>query len=141
MNSHKEELIGTTSRNQNTETACKRLFDLSAGMEGIMARLNQPLENETQFNYVVATEIMQPLSGGVCIINKRPHGWPPDNSKKVVTPTDMSIPGLFIGKKILFLLSNKLRGATNQNSLTDLDCSLCKLRNKLEIAPRWSISL
>ena len=80
-----------------------------------MDRLRGPFNNEIEFNWNVATEIMQPLSGGVCIINKKPCGLSRDNdhSKNVVIPKEIEKDGLIIGKKILLLSSNKLGVATS----------------------------
>ena len=118
MTPHKEELEGITSLNQNTKAACQRLFDLSLRKQEIRTRLDREWNTETQFNWVVATEILQPLSGGVCIINKKPDGLSPGNDhyKNVVTPTEINERGLAIGKKILLLLNSKLRGAANRTS-------------------------
>lgn len=118
MEPYKEALEGKTSPNQNTEAACQRLIGIFLRREEIMEKLDQPWNNEIQFNWVVATEILQPLSGGVCIINKKPLGLSRDNDhfKNIVTPKDIKKDGLLIGKKILLLLSSKLRGVTNQTS-------------------------
>lgn len=108
-----ETLKGTTS--PNIEALCQRLMDVCCRKEEIVNRLKGPFKNEIEFNWNVATEIMQPLSGGVCIINKKPCGLSPDNdhSKNVVIPKEIEKDGLIIGKKILLLSSNKLGGATS----------------------------
>ena len=107
-----ETLKGTTSPNANTEALCQRLIDVCSRKEEIADRLTGP--SEIEFNWNVATEIMQPLSGGVCIINKKPCGLSRDNdhSKNVVIPKEIEKDGLIIGRKILLLSSNKLGVAT-----------------------------
>lgn len=103
-------LKDTTSPDPNIEAACRRLVDVCSRKEKILAMLFWKCNNEIQFNFFVATQIIQPLSGGICMVNRMPHGS--SAGTKVRTPKEIGVRGLGIGKKILLLSSNKLRVVT-----------------------------
>lgn len=99
----------TTSPDPNIEAACRRLIDVCSRKKEILPTVLREC-NETQFNWSVATKIIQPLSGGICMVNKMPSGSSAD--AKVVTPKEIGVGGLGIGKNFLLLSSNKLRVVT-----------------------------
>ena len=103
-------LKNTTSPDPNIEEACKRLVDVCCRKEKILALLRRKHTNEIQFNFFVATQIIQPLSGGICMVNRMPYGS--SAGTKVVPPQEIGVRGLGIGKKNLLLSSNKLRVVT-----------------------------
>ena len=103
-------LKNTTSSDPNIEAACQRLIDVYSRKEKVLALLKLKFNNESQFNFFVANQIIQPLSGGICMVNRMPYGSSAD--KKVVTPKEIGVRGLGIGKKNLIFSSNTLRVVT-----------------------------
>ena len=106
-----EALKKITSPDPNIQAACKRLFDVCSRKDDIVRDMKSTnLNDETKFNWFVATRIIQNLSGGICMVNKKPR----DSSanEQVATPREIGKGGLGIGKKVLLLSSNTLRVVT-----------------------------
>lgn len=89
-----------TSPDPNIEAACQRLLDVCSRKDDILRDMQSTeSEKETQFNWFAATQIIQKLSGGICLVNKKP---PSSADEKVVTPREIGKDGLGLGKKFCF---------------------------------------
>jgi len=91
----------------NPQLACQQLKDFfSQGYESVVAKLKEKCKTEKEFNCIVATEVLIPLSSGHCLINKK---TPDVKDKRLKLPTEGGVNGLVIGEKILLPSNNKLR--------------------------------
>ena len=89
------------------QLACQQLKNfLSQGSHSVVAKLKREYKTETEFNCIVATEVLLPLSSGHCLINKK---TPDVKDKRLKLPSEGGVKGLVIGEKILLPSSNKLR--------------------------------
>ena len=91
----------------NAQLACQRLKDFfSQGSDSVVAKLRGECKTEKEFNCIVATKVLIPLSSGHCLINKK---TPDVKDKRLKLPSEGGVKGLVIGEKILLPSSNKLR--------------------------------
>ena len=91
----------------NAQLACQQLKDFfSQGCRSVVAKLKEECKTEKEFNCIVATEVLIPLSSGHCLINKK---TPDVKDKRLKLPSEGGVKGLVIGEKILLPSSNKLR--------------------------------
>ena len=92
---------------RNAQLACQQLKDFfSQGCPSVVAKLKEECKTEKEFNCIVATEVLIPLSSGYCLINKK---TPYVRNKKLKLPIEGGVGGLAIGEKILLPSNNKLR--------------------------------
>ena len=93
-------LNDTPSPDPNIERACQRLIDVCSRKGEILKMLLGKWDSEIEFNYFLATQIIQQLSGGTCMVNRIPRGSSAD--KEVVTPREIGVDGLGIGNFFYF---------------------------------------
>ena len=92
---------------RNAQLACQQLKDFfNRGCRSVVAKLKEEWKTEKEFNCIVATEVLIPLSSGYCIINKK---TPNVTEEKLKLPAENGVEGLAIGEKILLPSNNKLR--------------------------------
>ena len=92
---------------RNAQVACQQLRDfLSQSYHSVIAKLKEECKTEKEFNCVVATEVLIPLSSGYCLINRKTPNF---NNKRLKLPNEGGVKGLGIGEKILLPSNNKLR--------------------------------
>lgn len=92
---------------RNAQLACQQLTDFfSRGCHSVVAKLQKECKTEKEFNCIVATEVLIPLSSGYCLINRK---TPDARDKKLKLPNEGGVEGLAIGEKILLPSNNKLR--------------------------------
>ena len=91
----------------NAQLACQQLKNfLSQSCDSAVAKLKKKYKTELEFNCVVATEVLIPLSSGHCLINRK---TPDFKDKRLKLPNEGGVEGLAIGEKILLPSNNKLR--------------------------------
>lgn len=91
----------------NAELACQQLKNfLSQDSHSVVAKLKGECKTEKEFNCIVATEVLIPLSSGHCLINEK---TPDVQDKRLKLPSEGGVKGHVIGEKILLPSSNKLR--------------------------------
>ena len=88
------------------QLACQQLKDFLSHVPESLNNLKKACSEEKDFNCLIATEVLIPLSSGCCLINKEITGV---KEKRLKQPAEHGLNGLVIGKKILLLSSNKLR--------------------------------
>ena len=92
---------------RNAQLACQQLKDFfSRDSDSVVAKLKEICKTEKEFNCIVATEVLIPLSSGYCLINKK---TPDVKDKRLKLPSEGGVEGLVIGEKILLPSNNKLR--------------------------------
>ena len=91
----------------SAELACQQLEDFfSRGCDSVVAKLKEECKTEKEFDCMVATEVLIPLSSGYCLINRK---TPDVKDKRLKLPSEGGVKGLVIGEKILLPSNNKLR--------------------------------
>ena len=93
-------LNDTPSPDPNIEAACQRLIDVCSRKDEILEKLLRKWDSEIEFNYFLAIQIIQRLSGGICMVNRIPRGSSAD--AEVVTPREIGVDGLGIGNFFYF---------------------------------------
>ncbi|XP_068685202.1 uncharacterized protein [Montipora foliosa] len=79
----------------NAQLACQQLKDFfSRDSDSVVAKLEKKYETEKEFNCIVATEVLIPLSSGYCLINKK---TPDVKDERLKLPSEGGVEGLVIG--------------------------------------------
>lgn len=86
---------------EEAKMALTRLLDMQASSENLLKALKVPRETESEFNVFFASKVLQPLTGGVCIINSVEEKTAITNND-VKLPADLNLTGIAMG--MVFLL-------------------------------------
>lgn len=90
---------------EEAKMALTRLLDILEKAEELLETLAVPRKTESEFNVFLACNVIQPLTGGVCIINSVK-----DEDKTAMTNSDVKLPddfgltGIAMGMVLLYFL-------------------------------------
>lgn len=85
---------------EEAKMALTRLLDMQASSENLLKALKVPRETESEFNVFLASKVLQPLTGGVCIINSVEEKTAITNND-VKLPADLNLTGIAMGMVLL----------------------------------------
>lgn len=85
---------------EEAKMALTRLLDMQASSENLLKALKVPRETESEFNVFFASNVLQPLTGGVCIINSVEEKTAITNND-VKLPADLNLTGIAMGMVLL----------------------------------------
>lgn len=85
---------------EEAKMALTRLLDMQASSENLLKALKVPRETESEFNVFFASKVLQPLTGGVCIINSVEEKIAITNND-VKLPADLNLTGIAMGMVLL----------------------------------------
>ena len=77
-----------------------RLLVMQASSENLLKALKVPRETESEFTVFFASKVLQPLTGGVCIINSVEEKIAITNND-VKLPADLNLTGIAMGMVLL----------------------------------------
>ena len=85
---------------EEAKMALTRLLDMQASSENLLKALKVPRETESEFNVFFASKVLQPFTGGVCIINSVEEKTAITNND-VKLPADLNLTGIAMGMVLL----------------------------------------
>ena len=94
----------TAEYDVDVKMAYDRFIKFHKGMKDLKVEMKaKPWKDESQFNLFVASKIFQPLSGGLCVMNKehspsKTKEQPVKDNENIKLPKDIGWKGLGMGK-------------------------------------------
>ena len=85
---------------EEAKMALTRLLDIEALFPKLLKTLTVPQQTESEFNVFLASNVIQPLTGGMCIINSVKDKTAITNSS-VKLPADLDLRGIAMGMILL----------------------------------------
>ena len=85
---------------EEAKMALTRLLDIQALFPKLLKTLTVPQQTESEFNVFLASNVIQPLTGGTCIINNVKDKTAITNSY-VKLPADLDLTGIAMGMVLL----------------------------------------